>query len=93
MSKRRLTFFELHTHGNVQFGPASLPGIGSDETEEASATDLEAEGDEEGSNSAVKVLIALGVLVAVAAVVRKLRGGESPEVPLAESDDIPATAD
>lgn len=31
MGDRNLTLFALHTHGDTQFGPSSVPGMGSDE--------------------------------------------------------------
>jgi len=96
MSDRRITFFELHTHGNVQFGPSSVPGIGGSEEPDAEST-TEHDGDSEaesGGSTALRALLVLGVLVAVAAAVRKFKGGDDrPEVPLAESDEIAPTQD
>lgn len=94
MSDRRITLFELHTHGNVQFGPASVPGIGSGESADADSETETPAAEEGGGSTALRALVVLGVLIAAAAAVRKFRGDEErPEVPLAESDEIAPTQD
>lgn len=91
-----ITLFELHSHGDSQFGPSSLPGVGSDEDEDDEfETDVDYETDEEGGGiGPVPVLVALVLLVGLAAVAKKFMGGSDEDpVPLEESDDITATAD
>ncbi|WP_248516170.1 hypothetical protein [Salinarchaeum laminariae] len=36
MGDRNLTLFAIHTHGDTQFGPSSVPGVGSDDAESSS---------------------------------------------------------
>lgn len=96
-----ITLFEFHSHGNVRVGPSKLPGIGSDdehETEEFATTDEFESSEDDGGVpvSPVAVLIALGLLVGLAAVAKKLLGGDDEHeevVPLEESDDMTAPAD
>lgn len=99
MSDRRITLFELHSHGPVQIGPGSLPGIGDREAaERAEAARAREEEEEAGGTGLVPKLLLAAVVVAGAALaVRKFRGGdedveEREQVPLAESDQISATA-
>ncbi|AGN02629.1 hypothetical protein L593_13450 [Salinarchaeum sp. Harcht-Bsk1] len=105
MGDRNLTLFAFHSHGDVQFGPTSIPAPGSkDESEAESAgkswfgggsskeesedesIDVPAEDESGGLGGLV---VALVVLVGIAMVVKKLKGGdEGTEVEVAESDDL-----
>lgn len=91
-----ITLFELHTHGS-QIGPRSLPGVGDRETDEETATTRfsETEADDDGGRSVLPLLLVVGVLLGLGVLARKkFTGDEEPEtVPLAESDEITATAD
>ena len=101
MGDKNLTLFALHTHGDNQFGPSTISGVGSeDQSEDESAGNSwfgggsaeaesepeSAESEEEGGGLA-GLVVALVVLVAVAVAVKKLTGG-SEEVEVAESDDL-----
>lgn len=94
MSDRRITLFELHTHGDVQFGPSTVPGMGSSEADVEVEAEAE-QADEGGGSTAGRAFLALVVLVVAAAAVRRFRGGdgERPDVPLEESDEIAPTQD
>lgn len=80
MSEKRLTFFECHTHGDVQIGPASIPGVGGGETAEAEDADGESDAEEDGGAAGllVGVVIVVVVLAAIAALV-KGRGGDDDD--------------
>lgn len=86
MSDRKFTFFELHVDG-VQIGPSTLPEdvpvLGSD----AESDDEGATADSEGGNgrAALGVLVGLGVLVALAAAVRRYRSDD--EEPLEDREE------
>lgn len=93
MSKRRVTLFELHTHDSVQFGPRSLRRGAEPEAEPE-------EEEEEGGRSLGLTLLLAGLVLAGAAYAyTKYAGGDEDEaevreeIPMAESDDVTATAD
>ncbi|WP_121821353.1 hypothetical protein [Halostella salina] len=70
-----ITLFELHVDGDPQFAPSWSTG-GEDETfddEDGTAVDVE---DDESGGAGGKVLVGLVALVVMAAVARKLRGGD-----------------
>lgn len=88
---KRLTIFELHTHGDVQFGPASLESaLETAATDNTTDTTASSDDDDGGSgNKGIALLIGLAALVALAAVIKYTRGGDEQEpVELAESDDL-----
>lgn len=87
MSEKRLTFFELHTHGDIQFGPASLPGDDGANAAQSPTVEPDAAEETEGG-SLLGLLVALGVLVVVALAIKKLTGDDGEAVDLAESDDL-----
>lgn len=92
-----ITLIELHTDGS-QIGPRSLPGMGSRDADEETTTtrytDVEQE-DDDGGRGVLPMLLVAGVLLGLGLLARKkFTGDEEPEtVPLAESDEISATAD
>lgn len=90
MVKKRLTLFELHVDGDVQFGPKTLPG--DESGGEAQIRDDAETVDDESTSPAKKgvaALIGLVALIAMAVVVKKLLGGgDDPEIELAESDQL-----
>lgn len=92
-----IQLFALHQHGDVQIG-GSLPGIGSGD-DESQFRDADGDAEESGSSKSTAIgVLALGTVLLVAALVAKRRVGgdesEEPEtVPLAESDEMEATAD
>lgn len=90
MADNRRTLFELHTHGDVQIGPAGLPGLGPlyGETEED-----ESEDESGGRSKLVPIVLGVAVLAVAAVAVRKYRSDDSVDVPLAESDEISEVAD
>jgi hypothetical protein len=86
MSEKKLALVEFHFHDRVQFGPRTIDGLGSSEGAGTSLTDeLPAVSEEEtgepatadGGLSVVGPLVGLGVLAAVASVIRKLLSSES----------------
>jgi len=69
-----ITLFELHVDGDPQFAPSwSTGGDEALDDEDGTAVDVE----DDGSDGAgAKVLVGLVALVVMAAVARKLRGGD-----------------
>ncbi len=79
MGDRKLTLFELHLHGDNQFGPNIGEKVGSDEDE----TEGEEDGDggpdveiEAGGGAPAKGLLGLLALVLVVVLVKRLLGGD-----------------
>lgn len=89
MGDKNLTLFALHTHGDTQFGPSSVPGVdaGSDEPDEESAVELSEDEESGGGGGLGALLIALVVLAGIAMVAKKLTGDDE-SVDLAESDEL-----
>ena len=89
------TFFEIHLHDGLSFSATNTaPAIGGSGGDESSKDDFgNGEGDEAGSETGggsarlrIGALVALVLLVALAAAVKYLRGGDDPE--LTELDDF-----
>ena len=96
MANGGITLFELHSHGQTQIGPRSIPGFGSEPTDEAAADLPVSDPEDDGGRSLVPLLVVAGLLVVASVVAKwKLGGDEDAEdpVPLAESDDLSPTAD
>lgn len=104
MGDRNLTLFAFHTHGETQFGPSSVPGVGSDESEsessgkswlgsgsndeETGAEEATVADEDESGGGIGALLVAIVVLAAIAMVAKKLSGSEDADVDVAESDDL-----
>ena len=76
----KITLFEFNPQGNIQIGPGSegeegLLGFTPGEQAETSAETGESE--EEGGGGIAKIVVPLVALVAIAAAVRFMGGGES----------------
>lgn len=87
MGDRKLTLFELHLHGDNQFGPNIGEQLGSGGADEDDEADEDGEPDieiEAGDGSPVKGLLGLVALVVVVVLVRRLLGGDDEEF---EDDD------
>lgn len=89
MGDKNLTLFALHTHGETQFGPSSVPGVdaGTDDADEEETAVEVPEDEESGGGGFGALLIALVVLAGIAVVAKKLTGGDE-SVDLAESDEL-----
>jgi len=106
MGDKHITLFAFHAHGDNQFGPSSISGVGAEDDAEAESSgkswfggkgssskaadespdESEAEADDGGLAGLV---VALVVLVGIAMLVKKLKGGGGDEeVEIAESDDL-----
>ena len=73
MGDRELTLFELHLHGDNQFGPKVGEKLGGAESDEAGdEPELEIEA---GDGSPVKGLLGLVALVLVVVLVKRVLGG------------------
>lgn len=87
----------LHMHGDVQIGSGDLPGLGSIKQTEARDIEVEDQDEESGGKGKVVGMLVLGAALLATAVLARRRMGdedEEPEtVPLAESDQMEATAD
>jgi hypothetical protein len=103
MGDKNITLFALHTHGDNQFGPSSMPG-GETASEDASggksllgsassgADESDGSGapaeEESGGGALVGLVVVLVVLAGIAMAVKKLKGGGETEVDVTESDQL-----
>lgn len=68
-----ITLFELHVDGDPKFTPSWVSGRNDDSLEEGTNVEVDEDG---GGGNGAKVLVGLVALVLIAAVVRKVRGGD-----------------
>lgn len=74
MGERKYTFVEYHSHGN---GPSFFPDIFGGREDQEEEIDVHAEEEEEdGGSTALRVLLALVVLIGVAVAVKYFTGDE-----------------
>jgi hypothetical protein len=104
MGDKNITLFALHTHGDNQFGPSSMPGEDTEESGDASSGaslfGSEPSGtdgspgsgapaeEESGGGALVGLVVALVVLAGIAMAVKKLKGGGETDVDVTESDQL-----
>jgi len=76
-----ITLFEFSPQGDIQIGPSSAgeEGLLSIATSEDAELDEDVEEDEEGGGGLAKVIVPLVALIAIAAAVRYVSGGEVEE--------------
>lgn len=88
MGERKLTLFELHLHGDTQFGPNIGEQSGSDETaeDEDGVPEIEIEAD---GGAPTKGLLGLVVLLVALFAAKRLLGGDDE----AEFEDPEETED
>ncbi len=73
MADKQFTLFELHFDGGVQIGPKLLGGDEAETEDDAASIPVESEDDAGGPGGALLALLGLVVLAAVA---RKVLGGD-----------------
>jgi len=82
----KITLFEFNPKGNIQIGPSGEgeDGLLSIATGEDAELDAEDEQDDESGGGLAKVIVPLVALIAIAAAVRYVSGGEEDEAELGE---------
>lgn len=90
MADKRITFFECHTHGDVQFGPKTIAGGDISDDPESSSPAPEDEDDGGSRSTILGVLVVVAVLAAIAVAVKKVRSGDDQDTPVdaTESDHL-----
>ncbi|HMB50563.1 hypothetical protein [Natronoarchaeum rubrum] len=77
----KITLFEFNPEGNIQIGPSGEgeEGLLSIATGEDAELDEDIEEDDESGGGLAKVIVPLVALIAIAAAVRYVSGGEDEE--------------
>lgn len=97
MVEKKTTLFELHMHGDAQFGPSIIGGGGAAEESETVESESEMETSETSGSRIPRVVMAVVAIALISFAARKARQmmgqkadlGESIEV---ENEDLEATA-